>query len=96
MDAVLQNFRRSFGSYTPFFYSLSLDPPATMVELYKRTDRYSMLEDNILAATQTVMITNLPTKGKMLHRKKQFEPKEGHSGDQKLSSDRSQKKKELP
>ena len=30
MDAVLQNFRRSFGPTTPFFQSLSLDPPITM------------------------------------------------------------------
>ena len=55
MDAVLQNFRRSFGPSTPFFYSLSLDPPATMEELYKRADRYSTLEDNIRTSTQTVM-----------------------------------------
>ena len=34
MDAVLQNFRRSFGPTTPFFQSLSLDPPATIEELY--------------------------------------------------------------
>ena len=33
-DAVLQNFRRSFGPTTSFFQSLSLDPPATMEELY--------------------------------------------------------------
>ena len=30
MDAVLQNFRRSFGPTTPFFHSLSMDPLATM------------------------------------------------------------------
>ena len=35
---VLQNFRRSFGPTTPFFQSLSLDPPATMEELYRRAD----------------------------------------------------------
>ena len=67
MDAVLQNFRRSFGPTTPFFHSLSLDPPTTMEELYKRADKYSTLEDNIWAASQTVMITaqssKLATKG---------------------------------
>ena len=47
MDAVLQNFRRSFGSTTPFFQSLSLDPPATMEELYRRANKFSTLEDNI-------------------------------------------------
>ena len=57
MDAVLQNFRKSFGLTTPFFQSLSLNPPATMEELYRRADKYSTLEDNIWAASQTVMIT---------------------------------------
>ena len=57
MDAVLRNFRRSFGSTTPFFHSLSLDPPVTMEELHRRWDKYSTLEDNIRAASQTVMIT---------------------------------------
>ena len=57
MDAVLQNFRRSFGPTTPFFQFLSLDPLATMKELYRRVDKYSTLEDNIQAASQTVMIT---------------------------------------
>ena len=31
MDAVLQNFRRSFAPSTPFFHSLSLDPSTTSV-----------------------------------------------------------------
>ena len=57
MDAILQNFRRSFGQTTPFFQSLSLDPPATMQELYRRADKFSKLEDNIWAASQTIMIT---------------------------------------
>ena len=57
MDAVLQNFRRSFGPTTPFFQSLSLDPPATIEELYRRADKFSTLEDNIWAALQIVMIT---------------------------------------
>ena len=46
IDAVLQSFRRSFGPPTPFFQSLSLDPPATMEELFRQADRYSMLENN--------------------------------------------------
>ena len=40
MDAVLQNFRRSFGPFTPFFQSLSLEPSVTMKELYRRVDKY--------------------------------------------------------
>ena len=47
MDAVLQNFRRSFWLTTPFFQSLSLDPPVTMEEIYRRADKYSTLDDNI-------------------------------------------------
>ena len=57
MDAVLQNFRRSFGPATSFFQSLSLDLLANMKELYRRADKFSTLEDNIWAASQTVMIT---------------------------------------
>ena len=57
MDAVLQNFRRSFGPTTPFFQSLSMEPPITMEELYRRADKFSKLEDNIRATSQTIMIT---------------------------------------
>ena len=57
MDAVLQNFRRSFRPTTPFFQFLSLDPPVTMEELYRRANKFSTLEDNIRAASKTVMIT---------------------------------------
>ena len=57
MDVILQNFRISFGPTTPFFQSLSLDPPATMEKLYRRADKFSTLEDNIRATSQTVMIT---------------------------------------
>ena len=51
LDAILQNFRRSFVPSTPFLESLSLYPPATMEELYKRADRYLMLEENIRVDT---------------------------------------------
>ena len=51
MNAVLQNFRRSFGPTTPFFQSLSLDPPVTMEELYRWADKFSTLEDNIRVAS---------------------------------------------
>ena len=77
MDAVLQNFRISFGSSTPFFKSLSLDSLATMEELYKRADRYSMLEDNICLVTQTVMITSQSVEENKPPRKKSSESKAG-------------------
>ena len=81
MDAALQNFRKSFGPFTPFFQSLSLDPPATMEELYRRADKYSMLEDNIRAATQTIMITNQSTEQNKSFGKKPFMSKEGQGRD---------------
>ena len=79
MDGVLQNFRRGFRPTTPFFHSLSIDPLATMEELYRRADRYSMQKDNIRVATQTVMITSKPTYRNKMEGKKPFESKEGRS-----------------
>ena len=70
MDVVLQNFRRSFRPSTPFFQSLSLDPLATNEELYRRVNWYSLLEDNIHAVTQTVMITNQSGEGNKLSESK--------------------------
>ena len=77
MDVVLQNFRRSFGPSTPFFQSLSLDPSATMEELYKRADRDSMLEENIRATTHTLMITNQLAEGNKPSKKKSSESNDG-------------------
>ena len=81
MDAVLQNFKRSFGLLTPFFYSLSIDLPTTMEELYRRAYRYSTLEDNIRAATQIVMIINQPAEKDKPTGKKPSASKEGQSRD---------------
>ena len=67
-----------------------------MEELYRRADKYSMLEDNIIAAAQTVMIINQPNEGNILSRKKPSESKEGQGRDRKWSHDQSQKKRELP
>ena len=89
MDAVLQNFRRSFGPSTPFFYSLSLDPLGTMEELYRQADKYSTLEDNIRTTTQTVMITSKLAESNKPTRKKTSESKEGQSRNQKRSHDQS-------
>ena len=95
MDAVLQNFRRSFGPSTPFFHSLSLDPSATMEELYRRANRYATLEDNIRVATQTIMITSKPVESNKPAGKKSSKSKEGQSRNRKQSRDQSQKKREL-
>ena len=83
MDAVLQNFRRSFASCTPFFHSLSLDPPAIMEELYRRVDRYSTLEDNIRVTTQTVMIISKPILSSKVEGKKPPELREVMGKNQK-------------
>ena len=93
MDAVLQNFRRSFGPTTPFFQSLSLDPPATMEKLYRRADKFSTLEDNIRAASQTVMITAQNTKSAA---KGPSEQKRSQGKSQKLPDGHSEKKKDPP
>ena len=48
-----------------------------MEELYRQVDKYSMLEDNIHVAAQTVMITNQPAKGNESSGKRLSESKEG-------------------
>ena len=93
MDAVLQNFRRSFGSTTLFFQSLSLDPPVTMEELYRRADKFSTLEDNIRAGSQTVMIT---TQSGKLATKGSSEQKNSQNKGQKHPEGQSEKRKEPP
>ena len=93
MDAILQNFRRSFGPTTPFFQSLSLDPPATMEELYQRTDKFSTLEDNIRVASQTVMITAQSGKPAA---KGPSEQKSSQGKGQKRPDGQSEKRKDPP
>ena len=68
---------------TPFFHALSLDPPVKMEELYRRANRYSMLEDNIHGTTQTVMITRKSTGSSKPEGKKSSKPKEGQSKNRK-------------
>ena len=65
-----------------------------MEELYRQANKYSMLEDNICATTQTVMITSQPVEGHKSFGKKPSESKEGHSRDRKQSSDQAHKKRE--
>ena len=93
MDAVLQNFRRSFGPTNPFFQSLSLDPLTTMEELYRRVDKFSTLEDNIRAASQTFMITTQSGKPTT---KGPIDQKSNQSKGQKSPEGQSEKKKDPP
>ena len=50
-----------------------------------------MLENNIFAATQTIMLTNKPAEGKKPFGRKSSDSKEGQSKDRKRSCDPSQK-----
>ncbi|RVW94635.1 hypothetical protein CK203_030831 [Vitis vinifera] len=63
MDAVLQIFKRSICPGTPFFESLAKKPPTTMDDLFKRANKYSMLEDDVRAATQQVMVAGQAARG---------------------------------
>ena len=67
-----------------------------MKELYIWVDRYSTLEDNIRAATQTIMITSKPSGSSKPKGKKLLEPREGQGKNRKRSRDPSQKKREPP
>ena len=57
MDVVLQIFKRSICPGTPFFESLAKKSPTTMDDLFRGAKKYSMLEDNVRAATQQILVT---------------------------------------
>ena len=63
MDAVLQIFKRSICPGTPFFELLAKKPPTTMDDLFRRANKYSMLEDDVRAATQQVLVAGRPSRG---------------------------------
>nr|CAN69509.1 hypothetical protein VITISV_012512 [Vitis vinifera] len=62
MDVVLQIFKRSICPGTPFFESLAKKPPTTMDDLFQRTNKYSMLEVDVRAATQQILVTRQQAK----------------------------------
>ena len=62
IDPVLQIFKRNICSGTPLFESLTKKPPSTMDNLFKRANKYSMLEDDVHAATQQVLVTIRPVR----------------------------------
>ena len=63
MDAVLQIFKRNICPGTPFFESLAKKPPTTMDDLFRRANKYSMLEDDVRAATQQVLVAGQASRG---------------------------------
>ncbi|RVX04319.1 hypothetical protein CK203_018517 [Vitis vinifera] len=62
MDAILQIFKRSICPRTPFFESLAKNPPTIMDDLFRRASKYSMLEDDVRAATQQVLVAGQATR----------------------------------
>ena len=62
MDAVLQIFKQSICPGTPFFESRAKKPPTTMDDLFRRTNKYSILEDDVRAATQQILVTGQPAR----------------------------------
>ncbi|RVW72854.1 hypothetical protein CK203_057180 [Vitis vinifera] len=65
MDAVLQIFKRSIYPGTHFFESLAKKPPTTMDDLFRRANKYSMLEDDVRAATQQVLVAGQASRSGM-------------------------------
>ncbi|RVX00894.1 Transposon Ty3-I Gag-Pol polyprotein [Vitis vinifera] len=63
MNVVLQIFKRSICPGTPFFESLAKKLPTTMDDLFRRANKYSMLEDDVRAATQQVLVVGRPSRG---------------------------------
>nr|CAN68549.1 hypothetical protein VITISV_037963 [Vitis vinifera] len=45
------------------FESLAKKPPTTMDDLFRRANKYSMLEDDVRAATQQVLVARRPSRG---------------------------------
>ena len=89
----IDSFSKIFGGALgrPHRSSTRLDPPTKMEELYRQADKYSTLEDNIRAASQTVIITAQSGKPAT---KGQPEPK--GSKNQKRSRDQLERKREPP
>ena len=56
MDAVLQIFKRSIYPRTLFFVSLAKKPPTSIDDLFWRASKYSMLDDDVWATTQQVLV----------------------------------------
>ncbi|KAL6330050.1 hypothetical protein AAG906_039967 [Vitis piasezkii] len=63
MDVVLQIFKRSICPGTPFFESLAKKPPTTMDDLFRRANKYSMLEDDVTTRNNTARTCALSQQG---------------------------------
>ena len=48
---------------TQFFYSLSLQPPTSIDELFKRGKQYTMLEEDVVATTKKMVASTFDSRG---------------------------------
>ena len=62
IDVILQIFKWSTSLGTPVFKSLAKKPLVTMDDMFRRVDKYSMLEDDVRVASQQVLVIKHPTK----------------------------------
>ena len=62
MDDVLQIFKRSICPSTPFFELLAKKPSTTMDDLFQHASKYSMLEDDVWATTQQILVARRTSK----------------------------------
>ena len=70
MDALFQIFKRIICPSTSFFESLAKKPPATMDNLFRRANKYSMLKDDVRVATQQILVTSQPVKNDVVRNPK--------------------------
>ena len=88
MDVVLQIFKRSICSGTPFFESLAKKPPTSMDDLFRCANKYSMLEDDVRATTQQVLVAGQAARSEAT---RSFKTSNHHG-----SSNRGQDERRLP
>ena len=62
MDVVLQIFKRNICLGTLFFESLAKKPLTTMDDLFRLANKYSMLEDDVCATTQQILVIGQPVR----------------------------------
>ena len=69
-STILQIFKQSISSGTPFFQSLAKKSPISFDDLFKREDKYAMLKDNVRATSQLILVINRATKNNKVGRSK--------------------------
>ena len=58
MDAILQIFKWSISPSTQFFKSMAKKLPTTMNDLFRQVGKHVMLEDDVRAAFQQILVMN--------------------------------------